>query len=72
MENDNENIRKPEKRLAAVWGLFCPACDIFIGTHEDPERLKVIAGRIQYSVEQLECHGCRSRNDVFSAKIIVK
>ena len=65
MENGSGNTREQEKRLAAVCGLFCPACDIFIGTHEDPERLKVIAGRIQCPVEKLECNGCRSEKRCF-------
>jgi hypothetical protein len=26
----------PQKRLAAVCGLLCPACPVFIGTKEDP------------------------------------
>jgi hypothetical protein len=50
----------PDKRLAAVCGLYCPACTLFIGTKEDPERLKIMAARFQLPVEELECHGCRS------------
>ncbi|HKZ56796.1 MAG TPA: DUF3795 domain-containing protein [Thermodesulfovibrionales bacterium] len=65
MERVNENHCIPDKRLAAVCGLFCPACSVFIGTKEDPERLKVIAKRLQRSVEELECHGCRSEKRCF-------
>ena len=54
MERVNENHCIPDKRLAAVCGLFCPACSVFIGTKEDPERLKVVAERLQRSVEELE------------------
>jgi Protein of unknown function (DUF3795) len=49
-----------DKRLAAVCGLFCPACSVFIGTMEDPARLITLAGRFQMPSELLECHGCRS------------
>lgn len=49
-----------DKKLAAVCGLFCPVCTVFIGTKEDPERLKVMAQRAQRPVEKLLCHGCRS------------
>jgi len=56
----NGHFCTPDKRLAAVCGLFCPACTLFIGTKEDPERLKMVAMRIQLSVEELECHGCQS------------
>ncbi|SFG93497.1 Protein of unknown function [Desulfotomaculum arcticum] len=65
MEKIKENLCKPEKRLAAVCGLFCPACGLFIGTKEDPERLKEIAGRFQRPVKEVECHGCRSEKRCF-------
>ena len=51
---------KVDKKLAAVCGLFCPACHVFIGTKEDPERLNVMAKRNQRTVEELQCNGCRS------------
>lgn len=54
------DICTQDKRLAAVCGLFCPACTLFIGTKEDRERLKMMAMRFQLPVEELECHGCRS------------
>jgi hypothetical protein len=60
MEQTNESFRTPDKRLAAVCGLFCPACHVFIGTKEDPERINVMAKRIHCTVEELQCHGCRS------------
>ena len=59
------NNERPDKRLAAVCGLFCPACAAFIGTNEDPERLKAAAGRLQRAVEELQCHGCRSEKRSF-------
>lgn len=60
MTNGQHCSCTPDKRLSAVCGLFCPACSLFIGTKEDPERLKVMAKRLSLPVEELECHGCRS------------
>ena len=60
MSKNNVNISLPDRRLAAVCGLFCPACTIFIGTREDPERLKGIAERIQQPLEEVHCNGCRT------------
>ena len=51
---------KPDKRLAAVCGLFCPACTIYIATTEDPKRLKKFAEIAHLSVEDMKCYGCRS------------
>ena len=58
-------ICAPDKRLAAVCGLFCPACTFFIGTKEDPERLKMMANRLHRPVVELECLGCRSEKLAF-------
>jgi hypothetical protein len=60
-----ENPCLPDKRLAAVCGLFCPACTVFIGYQEDPERLTGLAKRVQRPVEELECQGCRSEKRSF-------
>jgi hypothetical protein len=60
MTEAKANLNKPDKRLAAVCGLFCPACAVFIGTREDLERLKMLAGMRNLSVEDMKCHGCRS------------
>jgi predicted RNA-binding Zn-ribbon protein involved in translation (DUF1610 family) len=54
-----------DKKLAAVCGLFCPACTIYIGTREDPERLRELAKRIGKPVEELECNGCRTDKRCF-------
>ena len=54
------NANQPDKRLAAVCGLFCPACTVYIATHEDSERLKLLAERMGQSVEATRCEGCRS------------
>lgn len=45
---------------AAVCGLPCDACSIFIGSHEDPARLGLFAARMGWSAEQAHCDGCRS------------
>jgi hypothetical protein len=54
-----------KKKLSAVCGLFCPACSLYIGTTEDPERLKAIADRFQQPVEACKCYGCRSEKRSF-------
>jgi hypothetical protein len=46
---------------AAVCGLPCDACSIFIGSHEDPARLELFASRIGWTPEQAHCDGCRSQ-----------
>lgn len=68
MTNRQEDPSTPDKRLAAVCGLFCPACSFFIGTKEDPESLKAKAVSLRLPVEELECHGCRSEKRSFFCK----
>ncbi len=65
MEKANESTRIPDKKLAAVCGLFCPACHVFIGTHEDPARLMAMAQRFQMPLEEMQCNGCRSEKRCF-------
>jgi hypothetical protein len=65
MEGNDEKLRVPDKRLAAVCGLFCPACTVFIGTREDPNRLALLSQRIGFPVEELRCEGCRSDRRCF-------
>ncbi len=65
MSITNEDIRVPNIKLAAVCGLFCPACRIFIGTKEEPERLKAMARRFQKPIEEMHCNGCRSEKRCF-------
>lgn len=55
-----EKYPAPDKKLIGVCGLFCPACGVFIGTHEEPERLKKITARFKASPEDAKCYGCRS------------
>jgi hypothetical protein len=54
-----------DKKLAAVCGLFCPACTVYIGTMEEPARLEMLAQRMKHPAEELHCHGCRSENRCF-------
>jgi len=65
MKKADEADCVPDERLAAVCGLFCPACTIFIGTREHPARLQVLAERLQKPVEELHCDGCRSGRRCF-------
>lgn len=48
------------KKYAAVCGLYCGACNLFIATTEDPERLKKLAKGFKVSEEDVKCYGCRS------------
>jgi hypothetical protein len=52
--------KENEKRFAAVCGLYCPGCTLYIGSTEEPERLAGIAGRFGVPIEEARCHGCRS------------
>ena len=56
---------KPDQSLAAVCGLFCPACTFYIGSTADRGRLERLAERMQRPVEEIECHGCRSDRVTF-------
>lgn len=49
-----------DKRMAAVCGLFCGACSLYIGSTEEPARLEKLAARIGLAVEEAVCHGCRA------------
>lgn len=59
-----------DKKLAAVCGLFCPACHVFIATKEDPERLAALSRRYQKSQEELQCNGCRSARRCFYCETV--
>ncbi len=54
-----KTFHQPDKRLAAVCGLFCPSCTIYIATTEEPERLKLIADRRNLPIDKVRCYGCR-------------
>lgn len=57
----NKSEMRPDKRHAAVCGLFCPACSLFIGTREDPARLEMLAKVFGVTTEQVRCEGCGSQ-----------
>ena len=59
----------PDKNLAAVCGLFCPACTLFIGTAEnEPQRLKAVADVYHTTPDVWECQGCRSEKRSYFCK----
>lgn len=60
MHNRGNHSGKPDKKLAAVCGLYCEACTLFIATKEDQARLERLAERFQLSEEAIKCCGCRS------------
>jgi len=49
-----------DRSKAAVCGLFCPSCTLYIGTQEDPQRLDLLSGIFKLPVAELRCGGCRS------------
>jgi hypothetical protein len=51
---------KYDKTHAAVCGLYCPGCSVFIATQEDPVRLKFLAKQFGITEEEMKCNGCRS------------
>ncbi|HUI73222.1 MAG TPA: DUF3795 domain-containing protein [Spirochaetia bacterium] len=57
---EKSNPSHPQKEFAAVCGLFCPSCTCFIGSTEDRPRLRRLAERLGRTMEEMECHGCRS------------
>ncbi len=50
----------PDKKLAAVCGLFCPGCIIYIGAHSTPEVRDELERRRGYAPGTMRCEGCRS------------
>lgn len=60
MNSTRKSSSVPDKKLAAVCGLFCPSCTVYIGVHEDPERLEEMARRFGQPLDKLQCNGCRS------------
>jgi len=55
----------PDKKLAAVCGLFCPACHVYLASQAGSEQLEATAKRFQKTVKEMECHGCRSDKRCF-------
>jgi hypothetical protein len=60
MDKKEDHSGEQDKKLAAVCGLYCEACTLYIATTEDPERLKGFSERFQLSEEAMRCYGCRS------------
>ncbi|MCP4213258.1 MAG: DUF3795 domain-containing protein [bacterium] len=60
MQKKENQAGESDKKFAAVCGLYCEACTLYIATTEDPERLKWMAERFQQSEEEVKCYGCRS------------
>jgi len=60
MQNAEDHSGEADTKLAAVCGLYCEACTLFIATAEDPARLKALAARFQLSEEAIKCYGCRA------------
>lgn len=61
-----DESKKPDLKLAAVCGLFCLSCGLYIATKEgDQEKLKDMAQRFGRSVDEVTCEGCRSDNRSF-------
>jgi len=58
--NPRTGAGAPVPAVAAVCGLYCEACSIYIGSHEDPQRLAALAARMGWSVEDAHCDGCRA------------
>jgi len=54
------SCKEQDKTLAAVCGLYCEACSLYIATKEDPARLTALAKMFQLPEEEMRCYGCRS------------
>ncbi len=53
--------REKQPELAAVCGLYCGACSLYIATTEnDTEKLEYFAKSYNTDVEGMKCLGCRS------------
>lgn len=57
-----------DKTLSGVCGVFCQSCTVYIGSHEDPKRLEILADRLKCEPEDLHCSGCRSDNRSFHCR----
>ena len=55
-----EEYTNPNKEHAAVCGLFCASCGIYLDTTEAPEKLAKRAEDYELSIDEVRCHGCRS------------
>lgn len=55
MSQENERTHE-----YAYCGLYCKSCSVYIASQEDPDRLEIIAKKINKSAEETRCSGCRS------------
>ncbi len=60
MKDTTQGSSFPDKRHAAVCGLFCFACQSFIATRDNPALLEERAKAWNRPVEEIRCLGCRS------------
>lgn len=60
MKKEKNHQAGADKKLAAVCGLYCEACSLYIATTEDPARLKAMSDRFQIPEEEVKCYGCRA------------
>jgi hypothetical protein len=60
MESTKKKALKPDKKLVAACGLFCPACIVFIATRETPDKREKLSQSLNIPLEMLHCDGCRS------------
>jgi hypothetical protein len=57
-------MKPEEKRLAAVCGLYCGECNIYLAAHGETERQQNIAEKISETTgrevkpEEIKCEGC--------------
>jgi hypothetical protein len=49
-----------DKTLAAVCGIYCEACTLYIASTQEPARLKNLAEYFGLPEEEIRCFGCRS------------
>lgn len=49
-----------KKDYQAYCGLHCESCSVYIASHFNRERLKAIAAKMNVTVEEMHCDGCRA------------
>lgn len=48
------------KQVQAYCGLHCEGCSVYVASHFNKERLKVIAAKMNVTVDEMYCDGCRA------------
>jgi len=54
------NTFQTDKKLAAVCGLFCPSCLIYMASSGDAEAVRMVEQLFDMKPEEGYCEGCRS------------